>query len=564
MSAENGKNLADHAVLKSLFDLRAELRRYQDPRKMLINTMRHAQDLLGADAGAVAAIVREHLTTELIYSTDRSEEWNLGLLNDFIKRRRPEIPDQLVVARILRRNRPWGAIALRFHSRPDGKQYLDALRSITDALNEALVEFDDGRIRTLRQRIEHKIVRRQDPKDIIYVFLHGIRSLTRYDHSAAFLATQPKNNDLQLIAEQIAWTKAKSRKIGLRLTLNDLELDELARPGARLYRRRGKIWHNSITGKRSPVAECLDYNRGTDTGVRENAMVCAVIDAPDGTRGVLKISFQHSRSLGEFEAGLVDSFIPLISLTMQFMHSTDALKEQVLQAERKNVLASISRGIAHDVNNAFGAVLPLTQQLAKDVNEGRIEPETLSRDLETIESGLKTCRRIFSGMLALVRPPEDRDIGDGNVRRAIDGALNVVRSKIERHRIDVTSFVPSELSSVSGNQSDLTRVFLNLFTNAIDAMPGGGELTVSAAEQGDRVRIVVQDNGVGIPANIIERVTDSFFTTKDTGNGLGLSICRTIVWDMDGKFSIESQEGEGTKITLILPISIAEPGTVQP
>jgi signal transduction histidine kinase len=130
----------------------------------------------------------------------------------------------------------------------------------------------------------------------------------------------------------------------------------------------------------------------------------------------------------------------------------------------------------------------------------------------------------------------------------------VVEDSLKRRSIAVAVELPEELPTIHGSQGDLTQVFLNVFSNARDAMPDGGRLEIRAENDAERVRVTVADDGSGIPREALERISEPFFTTKPDGNGLGLSICRSIVWDVGGEMSIDSREGEGTTVKLSLPV----------
>jgi signal transduction histidine kinase len=113
------------------------------------------------------------------------------------------------------------------------------------------------------------------------------------------------------------------------------------------------------------------------------------------------------------------------------------------------------------------------------------------------------------------------------------------------------------LPSLPGPQGDVEQLFLNLLTNARDAMPAGGKLTVMARRLGPVVDMGVEDTGIGIAAEHLQKVMEPFFSTKPGGNGLGLSICRSIVWQLQGKLDVQSAPGRGTRVTMQIPISPA-------
>jgi signal transduction histidine kinase len=245
--------------------------------------------------------------------------------------------------------------------------------------------------------------------------------------------------------------------------------------------------------------------------------------------------------------------MPLASLVIQFSVRTEVLREQMLRSERKHVLANLARGIAHDVNNALGAMLPLIQQLRDDAHHDRLRAPAVSEDLQHIEKAIQTCRRIFGGMLAMVRG-SGRAVGHGNFRRALDGALSVLQDSMTRSSIEIVLDLPQALPTIRGAQGDLTQVLLNICTNAKDAMPGGGQLRIAARANEEALQVEIHDTGSGIPAKLLDRIWEPFFTTKDEGNGLGLAITRSILWDIGGEMRIESEEGKGTSVFLSLPI----------
>ncbi|MCB2230844.1 HAMP domain-containing histidine kinase [bacterium] len=547
-------------LLQLLIDLRSTLQGFGHPRKMLIHVLRRVQEILGADESAVFLLSRHAQTAELLYSIPSHAQWNYGLLNDYIKGRRPSIPTDTIVARVRRRERSWGAVAVRFADGRADVSHVRALWAILDIVSEAIAAYDDTQINQLRHRIEHKVANRQHPKDIVYDILHGIRDLTRYDHSASFWLTYNLCDPLELIAEQIAWTKAKSRRIGQKIEIPEEVARDLKVPGVRLCDSDGEGWWESPGGRESGLAALLDAGGGED-GIPppERAMLCAVVATPDGSIGLLKVSSQNRSALGGFEAALVQRLLPLVSVALQFLHRTGELEDQILRAERKYALANLTRGIAHDVNNALGSVLPLVQQIRADLSERELREDLLRRDLAVIESGLQTCRRIFSGMLACARA-NDRSIGHGNLRRAIDGAVSVMQDRLRRCGVDLTINVPTEMSTLRGNQGDIIQVFLNLFSNAVDAMSRGGSLCIDAREVGSTVVVSVADTGQGIAATLLPRVFDPFITTKSQGNGLGLSICRSIMWELGGEMAIHSEVERGTTVTLRFPIQNAVAG----
>jgi two-component system NtrC family sensor kinase len=143
----------------------------------------------------------------------------------------------------------------------------------------------------------------------------------------------------------------------------------------------------------------------------------------------------------------------------------------------------------------------------------------------------------------------------GNVRRALDSALAILRDGFERRGIGLDIRLDDGLPNIEAGQGDLEQLFLNLATNARDAMPTGGALSIHAEIEGDHLSIVVRDTGSGIPREHLARIQEPFFTTKKDGNGLGLSICRSIVWNAGGQMRFQSEPGRGTEVSIDLLIA---------
>lgn len=548
------------AVLWRLHDdLTTRLRDVRDARKAVVHALRAVREGFGAEEAAIALSIPGRGNAEVILTIPPGSRWEIALLGQYLRGERPGIPADCLLAPVERRGRNWAVLALRDRRLIFTAEHVYGLRAIAQLLSATVKDLDENRAREVRRKLENKLVNRQDPKDLMYDILHGLRSLTRYDHSASILIAEEDHRALKLVAEQIAWTKARSKRIGLRLELDDSLRNEIGRSGVRLCEPGEGGWTCTPSTSTTEVPRLL--NHGTSHGTEvpdELSMLWAPILGPDGALGVLKLSGRRRTVLGRYEAGLVDDFMPLASLAIQFSVRTESLRARMLQSERKHALANLARGIAHDVNNSLGAVLPLVQQLNADAEHERIETATLREDLGYIERSIQVCRRIFGGMLAISRG-HGRTVGHGNTRRAIEAALSVLTDSMRRKSITVCSELPEQLPAVKGGQGDLTQLFLNLFSNATDAMSDDGTLTVRARTDGDAVGVEIVDTGHGIPTPLVDRITESFYTTKGEGRGLGLSICRSILWDVGGEMRIDSRPGQGTRVSLLLPVLETKP-----
>jgi signal transduction histidine kinase len=370
------------------------------------------------------------------------------------------------------------------------------------------------------------------------------------------LIYEPGGGTLEVVAETITWKKGKSDKIGLKLPLSETLLT-LLRPGMVYgFNRPGETWEEWTGAEAVNLAELLDTNapdaESSDVPL-DRSMLCAPLATRDRVLGLLKVAARHAGSFASHEADLVGQFLPHASIALQNSQRTASLELNLLQAERKHAMADLARGVAHDVNNALGAVLPLIQQLRAELEAGSMEVASLGEDLRQIEGSIQISRRIFGGMLSFARGTV-HETGGANIQQAIDNTRAILKEGLRRHGIEVVEEVEPGLLSLPGSQGDLEQLFLNLLTNARDAMPHGGRLVIAARKAEQTIQLMVEDTGGGIAPEHLAKVLEPFFSTKPQGNGLGLSICRSIVWQMHGKLDISSTPGEGTRVTMNIPL----------
>jgi two-component system, NtrC family, sensor kinase len=540
--------------LKFLDTLGQYLRSTRDPRKALTFALREGRTFFEAQGGCVAVAEAGQADARLLIALRRDDDWDLTHIGRFIRHTRPPVRSDVVLAPIRRRGAAWGAMAFRRTSPPFDHDDGRLLARVTAVVSDAIQSMDRERMLDVRDRIDRRIMELLHPKDLFYQILDGLRSLTHYDHSSALLIRERGEDTLRVVAEQIAWTKARSRHIGLTLPI-DAELEPaLASAEIHGFDRDGDVWH-SWTGKRiARLAELLDYNRdGHDAAqARESAMLCAPLVARDGTIGLLKVASRHPGRLTPFDAELIDRFRSQAAVAIQNLTRTESLQARMLTAERKHAMADLARTVSHDVNNALGAMLPLIQQMQADLHAGRMDRAVYLDDLDQVQKAVQACRRIFGGMLSFARGGARRS-HHGEVSPALETTLAVLKDGMQRRGIDLVVEAVDDLPPVACGQSDLEQVFLNLLTNAREASAQGGQVTVRVEPQPDRIAITIADSGCGIAPEDLARVFEPFFTTKANGNGLGLSICRSILWEVGGTLNVQSEVSKGTRVVVTVP-----------
>ena len=236
------------------------------------------------------------------------------------------------------------------------------------------------------------------------------------------------------------------------------------------------------------------------------------------------------------------------------------LEAEIQHAQKLESLGSLAGGIAHDMNNVLAAVMGMSSVL-KMKHEG---DAALVKSIEIIEHAATRGRDLVKGLTDFARKglqqPEVMDL-NGLVQKEVDLLV-----RTSRHRFAFDIQLEGGLPPILGESSALASAIMNLCVNAFDAMPRGGTLTLRTSCEGSQVNLLVGDTGDGIPADILPRVTEPFFTTKPVGRGtgLGLAMVYGTVKAHGGSLDIQSEVGVGTRITLRFPAvvtgSLAERG----
>ena len=232
------------------------------------------------------------------------------------------------------------------------------------------------------------------------------------------------------------------------------------------------------------------------------------------------------------------------------------LESQLSQADKLSSIGLLAAGVAHEVNTPLAVISSYTQMLAKQL-QGDPQKSGL---LEKITRQTFRASEIVNNLLNFSRT-SGTEFADVDVNKVITDTLALLEHQFRTSKIEVRSELMTGISPIHGNPGRLQQVFLNLFLNAKDAMPGGGMLNVSTSN-GDAVSVRVSDTGSGIAPEHIQRIYDPFFTTKATpkegqsrGTGLGLSVTYGIIQEHAGKIRVESNPGAGTTFALDFPLS---------
>jgi signal transduction histidine kinase len=240
-------------------------------------------------------------------------------------------------------------------------------------------------------------------------------------------------------------------------------------------------------------------------------------------------------------------------------------QEQIVRSEKLASIGQLVAGIAHEINNPVNAIVNTVGPLEEAVAMIGKDPEAAKDVVEmvkVVQRGAQRTKAIVSALHNYSRT-DDENVVDFDIDRSIDDSLELLRHLLKQNVTVVKKY--ANPGRVRGHAGQINQVFMNLLTNAAQALAGRDNATITIETRGDQdgVEVRISDNGPGIPPEVLPRIWDPFFTTKDVGEGtgLGLSIVHELVERHGGTIECETKVGEGTTFTVKLPrqIQITEP-----
>ena len=270
--------------------------------------------------------------------------------------------------------------------------------------------------------------------------------------------------------------------------------------------------------------------------------------------GILLLGFDRSlRSLGRGDLELLGLLARQASLAFE---NTALYREQrerldrLHRAERLAAVGQLAAGVAHEIRNPLTAIRSTMQYLLQGLDAA--EPK--HQLVEELLSEVDRINSTVGGLLSLSRSGEVRLV-EVDLLDPLARAVQLLRARAAEQGVEIAASLPPEPVPVRGDAGQLKQVFLNLLLNAVQAMPGGGQVRVTVAKREGAAHVRIADTGPGIPPEALRRVFDPFYTTKSDGTGLGLAICHGIVEQHQGEIEVESEEGRGTTVSIRLPLA---------
>jgi two-component system, NtrC family, sensor kinase len=277
---------------------------------------------------------------------------------------------------------------------------------------------------------------------------------------------------------------------------------------------------------------------------------------PRGRVDVIYIKDMPSAHEGPFlkeERSLINAVARQIALIIERRQAEEdrfRLQDQLRHADRLATIGQLAAGVAHELNEPLGNILGFAQLAQKHHDL----PGSISQDLSKIVATCLHARQIITSLLLFSRqmPPQKARV---SLNVVVDEAMGLLEQRCNRKGISIVRNLSVDLPDIIADASQLRQVIVDLAVNALHAMADGGVLEVTTQASSNGVVLSVQDNGVGMSQEVLEKIFVPFFTTKDVneGTGLGLPVVHGIVTSHGGTIRVQSAPGQGSRFDIELP-----------
>jgi two-component system, sporulation sensor kinase E len=267
----------------------------------------------------------------------------------------------------------------------------------------------------------------------------------------------------------------------------------------------------------------------------------------------LEVFYPENRYLN-FYITSIDDDQPL-GFVMLIRDVTETRKrtEQQLESERLNAFTLLAAGVAHELGNPLNSLTIHLQLLERRLKKIGKSGDALREHLDIATGEIKRMDTIISQFLAAIRPTKPQ-LQRGHIADLVEESVRFLKPELDQSHVRVKLDLRKDMPEMLLDPDQMKQAVYNLIRNAGHAMPTGGTLTISGSYTDFEVRLAFEDTGKGITAEQMGRLFQPFSTTRPTGTGLGLLIVRRIIREHGGEIDIESRVGQGTRVSLWLPL----------
>ena len=278
----------------------------------------------------------------------------------------------------------------------------------------------------------------------------------------------------------------------------------------------------------------------------------------------LQAKNQQTKEVQLADGSIFDiSFYPILSRD----HSVQAIvclakdvttiketEQRIQQTEKLVAVGQLAAGVAHEINNPLGVILCHTDIIKENSED---DEETL-HDISIIERHTENCKRIVADLLDFSRGRESRiERQLASVNEIVEGVLSMVGQQFKKKQIRLNCNLDKTLPHCLVDSRRIQQVLVNLIMNGVQAVEDRGKISISTRTKDDNVLIEIEDDGPGISKEVLDKIFDPFFSTKEQGKGtgLGLSVSYGIIHEHNGEIKVQSTPGHGARFTVLIPLS---------
>lgn len=299
------------------------------------------------------------------------------------------------------------------------------------------------------------------------------------------------------------------------------------------------------------------------SGFRTRSILCVPLKSQDRLIGVLEvINKKDAPSFNDDDLEMLTILSNMIGPALenaQLYHrlqekldltveELQIVEEKLLQSRRLAALGKLSKGVAHEVRNPVMIIGGFARRLQKRLPDGDLSQEMITPILHEVHR-LEQMVAEIEAFTVLLEP----DLKYRDLAVVIDQVLAKVVGELERRRITLQRLIPTNLPRIPLDEILMGQALHHLIDNAMDAMPGGGFLTLAVTPEAKGLRLSLKDTGAGIPPEDMPFIFDPFFSSKPQGTGMGLTKVHQVISDHRGEIQINSVPGQGTEVTVWLP-----------
>lgn len=229
------------------------------------------------------------------------------------------------------------------------------------------------------------------------------------------------------------------------------------------------------------------------------------------------------------------------------------MEQKLQQSQKMAAIGELSTYIAHEIRNPLFAIGGFANSLLRTPNldeSAREKAQVILEESQRLDNILKS-------IINFAKPGDQENTEEINVATVLTEAVNLMRTEPGGDKYTYAENINPSLPRARGNKDHLKQVFVNIVKNAQEAMPGGGNIEISAGTKGHMLEVIIRDNGPGIPMEEQEKIFSPFYSTKGKGAGLGLAMSRKFVEDMGGQLQLESEPEQGTTLRILLLPALA-------